>query len=717
MKILSPSKFFTGLWGFFINCIFCSVPAIMFAQNDTLYFKHFGMQQGMSSNSVSRIIQDHLGYMWYGTREGLNKFDGYNFTVYLHNSRNVNSLSSDDITCSAVGGQGMIWIGTSGKGLNGFDIYSNKFSCYHQSANSSSLIQDSITSLFVDSSNIVWIGTASMGLDAFDPQTKIFKHFRSLENQENSLTDNHITCIGSNGKGILWIGTRYGGMNRVNTHSGAFTAFNHRNENSNSISSNNVRDIYVDPVSNTIWIATDWGLNKFEPWVNKFTAYIHNEKDLSSISSNDVTCVFKDKYGKIWAGTADKGVNVLYAESTKFLLYIHDADQLNSLSSNKISSISQGRSGMMWIATTDGGLNAFNPKSLPFNLSNPFTEHCDHNHAACIVAMIETKNHSIWYATPDDGITEISSSGEIIHTFRHDATVGTSLCSNNIVCAMEDHRGLIWIGSRDGLNTIDPQTQKVSKINFQTIEDAGAAAWNPHYSSSGHAITALLETRNSITWIGTCNGLFLFDPDKNSTVLFRTEEVPDPFTGIITSIAEDGEGVIWIGTREGLLTYRPLSKKLTWYHHDINNIHSIGSDYINSVYIDADENVWIGTEDAGLNIFNREANGFVSYAAGDGLPGNSVSSILEDNNSHIWIGTLAGICKLTFDHFALTRIRSFDETDGLPTTHFEKSACLKMNDGRMLFSCSKGIIMVNPDNLNPNTRKPPVVITDFRLFL
>ncbi len=684
--------------------VFILLSLTVHSQNDTLFFWHHDMHERMTNNNISGIAQDSLGYMWYSTHEGLNKYDGYGFKPYLHDPRNNNSLSSDDITCMITGSDGIIWIGTAGKGLNKYDTYSGKWTLFEHHPNDlNSLSQDSITCIYSDSSGLIWIGTASHGLDAFNPQTKSFKHFNCFETADHSISDNHITCLASSQKNILWIGTRHGGINKFEFSGNKVSSLKTITAKQSGISSNDVREIYADASSKKIWIATAFGLDLFDPATNRFTIFLHEEKNPFSISSNDVTCVFKDKYDKIWAGTAANGVNVYYAKQNIFQRYNHDAGQKNSLNSNHINSISQGRSGMMWIAT-DKGLNAFNPQPLRFTLCNPFDKKYDHPHADCIIDMVQTHDQDWWMATCDDGVTEYNPSLRAAHTFTHQENNITSLSSDVTTCEMVDYHGNIWVGTTSGLNTIDAITKKVTRIRFAN-EDLSSLAAN--------RITALLQTKAGKILMGTSGGLFVYTPAVNEGTLLTLSKIAEHCS--ITALAQDSSGMIWIGTTNGLATLNSQFAHLNIYRHNPIDPHSVGSNYINSIYCDVSGKIWIGTLEGGLNLYVKKTGGFVSYTSADGLPGNSVYHILEDGHSQLWIGTNAGICKLKFNGAKLEAC-IYDELDGLPTLQFSKSASIRSSNGRMLFSCVDGIIIMNPDSVTSNLKKPPVIITDFFLF-
>ncbi|MEO8148111.1 MAG: two-component regulator propeller domain-containing protein [Bacteroidia bacterium] len=251
--------------------LFCIHYAAI-SQNDTLYFRHYAVEQGLSHNNVTSIIQDSLGFMWYGTQSGLNKFDGYGFITFKHDPKNKNSLVSDDINCMTVEKSGIIWIGTQLKGVNRLDPYSGIFTTYqHQDNNSNSLSEDLITSIKADTvSELIWIGTYSKGLDVFDPVHSTFRHYDHTLRDSSSISSNSITCIAESKEGEIWIGTNGGGVNVYNAKTGKFSFYKYDSKNNRAISSDSIKDIYIDNKLKQVWIATANGLSL----INKLTGEI-----------------------------------------------------------------------------------------------------------------------------------------------------------------------------------------------------------------------------------------------------------------------------------------------------------------------------------------------------------------------------------------------------------------------------------------------------------
>ncbi|MBI3500942.1 MAG: hypothetical protein HY063_04030 [Bacteroidetes bacterium] len=687
----------------------------LFSQNDTLFFRHYNLEHGLSNRNVTSVIQDSLGFMWYGTHEGINKFDGYKFIPFKHDPKNPNSLVSDDVTCLAVEKNGMIWIGTKMKGVNLFSPYSHEFKIFHHDEkNPSSLSDDRISSLYVDSIHqVIWIGTMN-GLNALDIKTKkisVYKHdeknnFSQRTDSDNvgTLSNDKVTAVKVDKKGIVWIGTDGGGLNVFDYDAKKISSYQH-DEKKNSVSTNIIRDVFVDK-QHTVWIATPNSLNSLNPETGEFKIYRHDEKDEHSICSDDITSVYQDKFGKIWAGTAREGLCVYYPNSGKFFLYSHEKEVPNSLSSNKINTLSQGRSGMFWAATSDGGLNAFSPKTLKFNLFSPIPKGEDESVYEKISCMLTDKNKNLFIGTKENGIYVIGENHKV-KNFRKEKSNANSISDNNVNCIFQDKDGKIFTGTDAGLNEFNSSSEKFRKIIF-----------DKNYSDG--EISAVYEDRDNMLWIGTKDGsLFSFDEASNVSSAYSNNNNSGGqlSENNITCITQSQNGIIWIGTYgSGLKKFDRKTGKFFMYRSDDKVAHPIGGNFINKIYEGKDGVLWISTQGGGLNVLHPNTNDFTVYTMLDGLPNNSLGSIFQDDSLKLWIGTDNGICRLSFDGEKIQQCRMFDMIDGLPTTEFYDGAICRNQNGRVLLSCKKGLITFHPDSLKNNPYKPPVIITDFMLF-
>ncbi len=665
--------------------------SVSFSRNDTLYFRHFSIQQGLSHNDVTSIIQDSLGFMWYGTRAGLNKFDGYNFVVYRHDPKNKNSLASDDISCMSVEKSGIVWIGTIGKGVNRLDPYTGIFTSYqHKADNLTSISEDIVTCILADKTlGVIWIGTYSQGLEMLRVTEAKFHHLRNDKNNPNSLSNNSIRCVTKDNSGKLWIGTDGGGVNVFDFRKGTFTYFRHDEKNKNSICSDFIRDIYIDTVRRSVWIATSNGLSMLNQVTGEIKTFRHNDQDEYSLCSNDLSSVYQDKAGKVWVGTKNNGLNVYYPSSGKFFLYSYETGEQNALNSNNINTISQGRSGMFWAATKDGGLNAFNPKSLKFKFFNPVIQGNPVNEK--ITSVGESIDGTLWFGTSGEGFFSFNSKGE----FSSESV--NSLKGKTITAFFMSgiHESIVC--TEKGLYRYNINSEKMSTVIMT------------------EPITCVIQGSDGLLWFGTEDkGLVSYDIKNNKTVSYPGSKV----TSKVTCVLQDRTGMIWAGTLgDGVYKLNPLTGALETYRNDNREVHSLGSNFINSICEDKNGVIWISTESGGLNAFDREKNYFNCYSTQNGLPTNSIGKLMCDDRNNLWIGTDYGICRLTFDTLSVLRqCRIFDFTDGLPTMEFYNGVSTKRNDGEMIFSCKMGWVSFYPDSLINNPYKPPVILTDFQIF-
>ncbi len=671
--------------------LFFIISKCSLSQNDTLFFRHYTTDNGLSHHNVTSIIQDSLGFMWYGTEEGLNKFDGYSFIPFKHDSKNVNSLVSDNVTCLAVEKSGIIWIGTQNKGLNRYNPYTHKFDLFQHNKNNSGLSCNNITCLFVDSINkLVWIGTTN-GLNIYDQNKKEFSGFKHSD-KPNSIGSNAITCIKGDKKGRIWIGTLNGGLNLVSKDLKTFKTYVNR------LSSNSVNDLFIDKALN-VWMATSCGLNKLDPETDSLRVFHHKEKDKYSLISDNLTSVYEDKFGKIWTGTAENGLCVYYPKLDKFFTYSQDRDVSNSLNSNKINTVSQGRSGMFWAATKDGGLNAFNPKTLKFNLMS-----------LPLISDEKVFENIIGVTVSRSTVLVIASRHQGIYTFNLKNGVLKKIINvkpgEQIQClAPGDGETILFSNNNDLFKLELPENNSNETVIYEKIVSINKIL-------PQNKITSFIadKKKNKIIWIGTDkNNLISYDLTYKKFTIYKGENTEAG----ITCIMQRKNGEIWTGTNEGLSKLNQTSGKLMELSEDFKS--DVFKNHIYQIIEDKKENIWITTAGEGIIKIKGGNKAPICYTIRDGLPGNTWNTIMEDETGNFWVGCNYGICRLTFEENKLIQCRIFDRIDGLPTTEFQEGCACKSVNGRFLFTCKKGILSFNPDSLRNNPFKPPVIISDFLL--
>jgi signal transduction histidine kinase/ligand-binding sensor domain-containing protein/DNA-binding response OmpR family regulator/photosystem II stability/assembly factor-like uncharacterized protein len=678
---------------------FLTFPFILLAQTQDIKFEHISVEQGLSHSTVQCILQDSRGYMWFGTEEGLNKYDGYKFTIYKHNPDDPYSLSHNNIRSLYEDKSGVLWIGTDDEGLNQFDREKEQFIHYlHDPMNPKSVQSNRITQIYesnVGEKDVLWIGT-NEGLDQFNRQTGEFKY---------CISESIINVITEDPSGELWIGTFDNGLYKLDREQEKFINYLHHPDIPNNLG-DNIQSTYADK-SGMIWIGVEnEGLKRFNPETRQVTNFRYDPGNSHSLSNNTVNTIYQDKSGVLWIGTRLGGLNKFDHVKEQFIRYQNDPGNPYSLSDNSISCLYEDRSGVLWIGTW-GGINKFDPQKQKFShyRNNPGNINSLSNNF--VTAIYESNfggKEILWIGTKGGGLNKLDRrTGQYTH-YKHDPENPNSL-SNNIVMAITEsccpEREKLWIGTYDGLNEFDPITEQFTSYTHDSD--------NTH-SISSNIISAICENKSGILWIGTqSGGLNKFNPKTKQFTQLGPTQYP------IQALVEDNRGVLWIATTKGLAKLEPETEQFIYYRHDTNNPNSISYDQVSSIYetrYGADDVLWIGTT-RGLNKFNRKTEKFTQYTEKDGIANNVINGILEDKNGNLWISTNKGLSNLIPKNI---RFENFDVNDGLQSNQFNRGACFQNKNGEMFFGGINGFNAFYTDSIEYNQQIPNVVITDFQIL-
>lgn len=671
--------------------------------NCVLRFDRLGIEQGLSQSSVRVILQDHFGFLWFGTEDGLNRYDGYEFKTYKPDPDTPTSLSDRWITSIVEDREGYLWIGTRQGGLNRYDPRTEQFTIFrHDRENPSSISDDHINVLYLDERGNLWIGT-SQGLDLFDITTGIVTRHSYDPLTPDSLTGKSVTAIFKDRRGRLWIGTASGGLNQFNPQSKKFTPYLHNPENVNSISNDYVTAI-LDAGNSNLWVGTRNGLNYFVPDTGEFKRYVRSDNDAQSIAGNSVTALYMDGGGNLWIGTTS-GLDRLSRAEGRFVHYKNDPSYAKSLSNDYILSIHEDRGGVLWFGTYGGGLNKYDrlrdnfayyrhipddPNSLSGNFIFPI--HVDSEGYAWIGAFGAGLNRLTW------------STGQVVR-YRHDDRRPNSIASNTLYSIREDQDGILWIATASGLDRFDRKTANFS--HYQRDPN------NPASLSANTVFEVFVDSSNNV-WVGTVAGLDLMDRRTRSFKHY-TPEVGNPNSlsgSAVDVIYEDRDGYLWVGTSEsGLNRFDPETEQFTRYRFDPNDNRSLSNDSILSIYQDTKGRLWIGTGGGGLNLYNPATDSFSYFLEKDGLPNGVVYGILEDDLGYLWLSTNFGISR--FDPETRT-FRNFDADDGLQSNEFNTGAFAKGGDGEFYFGGINGLTVFHPLNIIENPYTPQIALTALR---
>ena len=678
------------------------------AQNFDIDFEQISIEHGLSQSSIFTIFQDSKGFLWFGSQDGLNKYDGYNFKIYKHNPLDSTSISDNWINSICEDNSGNIWIGTSGGGLCLFDSGKEQFITFKQNEkDSNNVSQNRILSVFCSSSNMVWIGTDGGGLNRYDPVSKKFSYYRHDPENEKSLANDNVSVIYEDKSGVLWIGTRGGGLCQlieIGDNKKVFRSYVHDVDKSKSLSNNYIQCIFEDR-DGSLWIGTEDGLNQMDRQAGLFKRYLHESNDPYSISNNKIYDIFEDKYHILWIAT-DAGLNFFNEANEKFWQVNHNLYNPNSLSNDLVRCIYQDQSGTIWIGTYGGGLNHFDWRKRTFghykNIAGDPNSLNDNN----VWSILKDSSGQLWIGT-NKGLNKFSSQTHRLTVYQHDPKDDKSLSDDIVRVIYEDKSGSLWFGTKSGgLNKFIPEKDKFLRF-VHDPEDP--------YSLSDNTVRAILQDSNGILWVGTWEGLDKYDRNTGRFKHYRYD--PDKSTSIsdnrVRCIYQDHTNTIWIGTYRGLNRFDPDDEIFVRYINDPEEETSISHDRVITIQEDNTGDLWIGTYGGGLNHFRRDTGIFERFTEKDGLANDAIYGILSDENDHLWLSTNKGISKF---HIPTKTFKNYDVNDGLQSDEFNGGAFCKTISGEMYFGGINGYNKFFPDDIEENTYIPPIVITSFKIF-
>ncbi|MFN8412222.1 MAG: two-component regulator propeller domain-containing protein [Anaerolineales bacterium] len=664
-----------------------------YSQN--IRFEQFSLEEGLSQSVVNVVLQDRMGFLWVGTEDGLNRYDGYSFKVFKPNEDDPNSLSDRWITSMVEDNEGYLWVGTRVGGISRYNPVTGKFTRYlHDESNPLSIISNKISSLLMDI-NGIWIGTEN-GLDFYDYETKIFTHFRTSAENPNSLRSNSITTLFKDKDGVIWIGTANSGLNQYNPKEKTFQSFRYNEEDASSLSDNRVLSI-EESISGEIWVGTANGLNRFEVAGKYFTRFVNSKNDPNSINGNRIFVIYTDRAGGLWIGT-NNGLDRYDPLSKKFIHHRHQPTVGNSLSNNVVYEIYEDLNGILWVGTYGGGLNKYNRQQDKFsyyhqNTDDPFTLSDD-----LVFPIVEDNQGFIWVGT-GNGLNRFNPSTEEFVQFTHDPINSNSLSSNDITALLSDRNGILWIGGSHGLDRLNSDGKSFSHYPIESI------------NANSLTIFSIYEDRQNNLLVGTNRGLFTFDPiDKSFSPFGISEATSTPLDGIgINYVLEDREHNLWIGTADdGLKLINAGRNKITQYKNDPNDPYSLSNDSVMVVYQDTSGTIWVGTTGGGLNRYNQNNDTFSRFTEKNGLPNNVIYGILEDEAGNLWLSTNFGISRFNIED---QTFRNFTAGDGLQSNEFNQNAFLRARDGHLYFGGINGFNSFLPKDIESNPYPPRVLLT------
>ncbi len=666
--------------------IWCALFACCISDGNAqpYYFKHFQVENGLSNNTVFFVRQDSKGFMWFATKDGLDRFDGFHFKIFrLDNVAEKKNLSTDYIFCVLPGKDGMLWVGGQG-GLYKYNpqkerlepvidslpnIYDITFDRHGQmwfiSSNTlcrfdlkTNALKQFNPSAYFNASTIclskqgdIWAATTDGMLEKFDAASETFKSYDLFSHSQIS-TSRWIQKIHAGDGNSLFIGTISQGLKRFNIDSLSYTDILTYNPDKTAIF---IRDILKN-TENEYWFATESGIFIYHTGTGIFTNLKKKFDDPYSLNDNAIYALCKDAEGSIWAGTFFGGINYYAKQNAAFRKYLPGNTE-NAIGSNAVREICKDKYGNLWIGTEDGGLN-------------------------------EIKNST--------------------NTLVHFKPTGdkSSIAYSNIHGLLADGDDL-WIGTFEhGIDIMDIPTGKIKK---HFIAGPGERELKSNFT------LCFLRTSYGDILVGTSNGLYSYNHSRNNPIATGFERVIEvPGNCLITSIIEDHNKLIWASTNnQGVYWFDQARHRNGHLQNELHNKNSLSNDAVNDVYEDSNNSLWFSTEGGGLCTLSSDRKSFTRYTVKDGLPANFLFKVLEDNNKNLWASTSRGLVsfKPGFRNIAV-----YTRDNGLLNDQFNYHSGYKDSAGRLYFGSVKGMISFMPDDFSEKNFVPPVYVTGFQVF-
>jgi len=677
------------------------LPRLGFAEQPSFRFKHFTTEQGLSASTVNCIAKDRRGYMWFGTYDGLNKFDGYEFQVYRNKRIDPRSISSNAILSLFEDRNERLWVGTQ----TGLDLYDRVTDTFARIRNQSGVtltvvdieenargeilflatdqvftvrLSDSacvlykpealapflrgfsgLRRLFLDREGLLWISMDANGLIVFNPATNAIKHYTAATQREHGLTSDRVIDVVEDRAGDFWVATK-DGLYLHDKGAAHFTKVENVLKQGSALSNDNCFTVFLDPDDN-LWVGTSQGgLNLLPHDRTGIQHILHDPQDAFSLNNNSIQSLFVDDQKNLWVGTL-KGISFAQNESKSFATFRHEPNRAHSLSDNAAAAFCETAQGDLWVATDGGGLNYFERRTGRF---------------------------TAYRSNPSDP-----------HTLRSDA----------ILALYEDARGNLWVGGfLVGLTLFDKERQSFTEILH--------SKYGLH-SIINDDVRHIYEGRNGDVWVATNgDGIFQFsqgDPAQPTQYLSNLQDIEHSLrTNYCLMIFEDSDNTLWVGTYKGLSRFDRKNNLWSNYTSDGPDSSGLSNNWIYAICEDRQNRLWIGTA-KGLNLLARERRTFRSFGAQEGLPGEIINGIVEDGQGYLWISTNNGLAKFNpQDASAVV----YTEHDGLQGAEYIHGSFAKLSTGELVFGGTNGFSMFMPEQIRTSVKFPVVTLTKMRIL-
>ena len=674
-----------------------------------MLFNPLGNEAGLSQGRVMAIAQDASGYLWLGTEDGLNRYDGSELLHFLRDRKDPATLPNNWISSLATDKDGRLWIGTDGGGVvwkgPGETLFRPPVNAAGQALTDP---QGRVRFVKPDPDGQVWIGTRNNGLKLIELDGGTTREFRHDPTDPASLSDDSVFAIAREKNGLVWIGTQ-SGLDRLDPATGRIMPFGSRLRELTGAAAQTVpvTALHIDG-RGTLWAGTPEGLARFDKPSNRIDLLRHREGDAGSLPDNHVNVIFEDDEQRLWVGTAD-GLGLLDRRTDLFTTFRHDPADASSLPDSHVMEIYQDRSGLLWIGTKSRGAASWNPRSWSFGHRRLGTAGADN-----VSSFAEDSRGTLWIGSYGAGLSSVDRQSGRVTTWAHKPGDPHSLGDNFIMALVVDRRDRVWLGTMNaGLERLDPATGRIKRFPAGGGRPGAIAA---------RGVMSLLEDSRGRIWVGTYGGgLCMIDAATDAVNCYPVQhgDAPGLSSDRATSLAEDRAGLIWIGTDGGgLNALDPSSGRIAHFQHAQDDAASLSANTVYSVHVDERGRLWVGTRGGGLDRvdgapFAQQSLQFQNYSESQGLPNSTVYGIESDAGGALWMSTNRGLARFNPE---TESFQVFRRSHGLQGDEFNFGAHYRSVSGEMFFGGAAGYNAFYPERLRFNERPPQVVLTQFLKF-
>jgi ligand-binding sensor domain-containing protein/signal transduction histidine kinase len=683
----------------FLSILIFNSVLLINGYSQQFIFSNYSINEGLSQSVVNCMFQDSRGFIWFGTQNGLNRFNGETFDVYSYNPVDSNSISNNWIYAITEDHDGNLWVGTKG-GLNKYLTKQNHFQrIEYQTGFTFDVTQYIYDVVCLSNGNII-INTPPV-ISIYNPQKNSFSHFQSKLEFDRAVKDVKIPVI-EDDDGRIWIGSTKG-LALFSFQTQEFSYYPFIDRNGYVVDIVNITALFKDK-KGTLWVGTTVGLFNLNSVSNRFeeSGFNLDSDKIYPFENRCIRAILEDKFGTLFLGTEDNGLYVLSQYSSKAATIQNYTAENSGIVYNILQSLIIDRSENLWIGTLSG-MSKTDLKRKKFILYRKSNLPNSLNLLGNVIASIYKDNDGIlWVGNWGQGLNLVNrTTGEVEH-FSTRQTGNHKISNDFIHVIFKDADNHIWLGTRNGIVIYDkPGNRFVPWVEYFK---------NPALPSFNNVrIFMIIQDKSSNYWIGTQNGLYKINLEKSTVEIFQKELEADDHqlsANLIYCLLEDSDGLIWIATVSGLDLYNPVTKKIK---HFGKKERGLSDDLIISLCEDNKGRIWIGTSTY-LNIYNKKDSTFTWYTQEHGLPNNNIFEIIKDKNNDIWVATGKGLCK--FDEKQNT-FHTFTLEDGLQSLEFNLRAAYLCEDGEMLMGGMNGFNSFYPDSISKNPYIPNLIFTSF----